>query len=336
MNDQFTNVRFESVDYKTMVGEIKHDLRTNKITSVIKPQTQSHAFIMNEQGELERFDFYMKDERMRAKGKNLVDKLGEVEERHRRLLRINYNQSLNKKRVNSFNMGVLTFSDSMIELAEENLEEVLEMGVKTIKDICEELGIKLHYISFHKDEKGVPHFHYFTDNFNSQGRTINPKRNKNLGQKLQDIGNKYFNALGFKRGISKELTGKKHLSIKDYQDYQDTLKENQELKKEIAEMKELEDNIFENIMELVSQFYEIGMNYKGKSANELLDMFKRYFKDDKKFDKLLDKVVNLADKKGLLDGWEKKGSISFKELQRAIKENRTVLKNKNNIGTKND
>jgi len=316
MNEQFTNVRFESVSHKKMVSEIKHDLRMNKITSVVRPDIESNVFVMNEQGSLERFDFLMKSPDAKRLGNSIIAKLDNIEDRHRKLLRKNYNQSLNKKRVNSFNMGVLTFSDSMIELAENNLEEVLEKGVATIKEICEELKIELHYISFHRDEKGIPHFHYFTDNFNSQGKTISPKKNKNLGQRLQDLGNKFFNGLGFERGISKELTGKKHLTIKEYQDYKET--------------KEMQGEMLENIFDLVNDFYEMGMNYKGKSAEELLKMFQRYFQDENKFEALFDKVINLANKQGLFKDFKDFKRVKASDLRTKVETLKTISKNKGN------
>lgn len=326
-NEQFTNVRFESIPHYKMVAEIKHDMRMNKITSVTKEENQT--FIFNYiNGIVEVESYFMNTEKAKNIGQSVIDILPDIEQRHRKLLRKNKNQSLNKKRVNSFNMGVLTFSDSMRDLVETDLQKVLDLGRRTIEEMCKEVDIKLHYISFHMDEDGTPHFHFFTDNFNSLGNTINPKRNKNLGQKLQDLGNDYFDQLGFKRGISKELSGRKHLSIREYKDYQETLKENQRLKKEIEEMKSLEAETMETIIQLVSDLYEIGVNYKGRTVEELLDLFKRYFEDEKEFEKLFDKVVKLAKKKGLFDGWDMKGKITLSELQQAYKEGKTIADKK--------
>lgn len=325
MEEQYTNVRFESISHKSMKSEIKHDLRMNKISSVTAPENETHIFINDGEDNFYQHKFFMKSIQSKLIGNYMIDKMEDIEDRHRKLLRKEYNQSLNKNRNNSYNMGVLTFSESMRDFAETDLDKVLELGFKTIQEMCKEVDTKLHYISFHMDEKGIPHFHFFTDNFNSKGRTINPKRNKNLGKKLQDLGNDYFDQLGFKRGLSKEETGARHLSIKEYQEYQDTKKENERLKEENEQLKSLESTIMFTLLEMVGHFYEMGMNYKGKSVEQLMTLFKRYYEDEQEFDKLAEKIFKLAKKKGLLEGWEKKGQISFKELEQAMKDRRTIL-----------
>ncbi len=310
-NGQFTNVRFEHNTYKQMKKEIKHDLRMVKVDRVVKPDKPT-ILINYTNGEIEYHSLYMKSKEAREIGQKIIDQMEEVENRHRKLLRTNYNQSLNKERVSSFNMGVLTFSDSMRELAEKNLDEVIEIGKKTIENICKKYDIKLHYISFHMDEKGIPHFHYYTDNFNSMGRTINPKRNKKMGERLQDLGVLFFKKLGFNRGLSKEITGGRHMSIEEYKRLKDLDKkngeleaENKRLKGQIVKMENLQDEIFVELVELVKEFYEIGMNYKGKSAEELLELFKRYFENEAEFEKLFNKVVKLGKKKGLFGDYER-------------------------------
>jgi len=302
MEEQYTNVRFESVSFSDMKKEIKHDLRMNKISSVVNEDAASYVW-REKNGELVSDYFFMNTDKSKEIGNHFLEVLPDIEKRHKKLLRKKYNQSLNQDRVNSCNMGVLTFSESMRELVKTDLDKVLELGQKTIENICNELDIKLHYISFHMDEKGIPHFHYFTDNFNSKGRTINPIRNKNLGEKLQDLGNKYFNELGFKRGISKEVTGKKHLTIQEYKDYQDTLKENKEMKEEIKQMQEVQIELTNTMLSIISDFIDLGLNYKGKDIKELISLFQKYLKNERfnDIEKLTDKLYKIAEKKGFMD-----------------------------------
>lgn len=304
--EQYTNVRFESVSFKQMKKEIKHDLRMNKIGSVTKPDQPTIMFIQ-EDGEWTRKEFLMRTEKAREEGRKVLDLLPSIEERHRRLLRKNFNQSLNKERVSSFNMGVLTFSESMREHFEKDPERVLELGRKTIERICRKEGVKLHYISFHADEDGIPHFHFFTDNFKENGRTANPKRNKQLGERLQDMGAHFFKELGFRRGLSKEITKGRHMTIQEYKAAQDALKENaalkeenERLKKEVEETGAIHGELTNLMFDIVENFLEIGLNYKGKDAKELMELWTRYLEQGQmdKFDKLADKIFKLMEKKG--------------------------------------
>ena len=196
MENQYTNVRFESKSKHKMINEIKHELRTTKIASVVNNNSNVLIF-KNEKNEWITKEYQSKDKDVKEISTKYINELDNIENKHRKLLRKNFNQSLNKKRTNSANTGVLTFSSSIEKLVEEDKNKIIELGFKTITNICKELDIELHYITFHLDEKGLPHFHYLTDNFNSQGKTISPKRNQKVGKKLQDLGNLYFKELGF-------------------------------------------------------------------------------------------------------------------------------------------
>lgn len=333
-NEQYINIRFENNTYKQMKKEIKHDLRMVTVERVTQPDKPTILFNYTN-GKMEREELFMKSDKSREVGQKIIDLLPDIEQRHRILLRKNYNQSLNKERVSSFNMGVFTFSSDMREYAATRLEEVLELGIKTIENICKEYDIKLHYISWHMDEEGIPHFHYFTDNFNSKGRTINPKRNKNMGQRLQDLGILYFKDMGFNRGLDKEITKGKHMPIREYKAAQDAIKqnkklkeENQKLKNQIQEMEELQSEVMGALIDMVSEFYEMGMNYKGKSAAELLKMFQRYFEDEVKFEKLFDKVLNLAQKQGLFGDLSEYERVKASDIKTKVKTLNAMKKDK--------
>ena len=295
MENQYTNVRFESKSKHKMINEIKHELRTTKIASVVNNNSNVLIF-KNEKNEWITKEYQSKDKDVKEISTKYINELDNIENKHRKLLRKNFNQSLNKKRTNSANTGVLTFSSSIEKLVEEDKNKIIELGFKTITNICKELDIELHYITFHLDEMGLPHFHYLTDNFNSQGKTISPKRNSEIGKKLQDLGNLFFNDLGFERGVSKKESGKKHLSIKEYQDYQDTKKENEELK-------EINKQLQEGILPLVEVFIELGMNYKNKTPQDIISLLERY--SGNKFDKLVTSLLKSSKK-----------SFNISEMQR--------------------
>jgi len=279
-NNQFTNVRFESKNYNQMTKEIKHDLRTIKQKTRIN--NNENSFLRKNNNEWKIKKYKEKDESVIIESKDFIKSLKDIEDKHRKLLRKNQNQSLNKNRVNSFNIGVLTFSDSMTELVkdENKKQQIIKDGFQTIINICKELNIDLHYAVFHNDEKGIPHFHFFTNNFNNDnGKSINVRLNKDLGSKLQDLGNKNFEKYGFKRGIKKEFTGKKHLTIKEYQEYQDAKKEIKQIKEENIELitvnNELKDNnnkLNEENIELNEENIELKtINNKYEDINEKIN-----------------------------------------------------------------
>lgn len=319
--EQFTNIRFQSKSFNKMKNEIKHELRMVKVQSV-KNDNSNYIYI----NDNNKGNFKSQQKNMQNVGNKFFKKLEDIEELHRKLLRKNQNQSLNKNRHNSFNSGVLTFSDSIKELVKKDKQKVIDLGIKTIKNICKELDIELHYITLHLDEAGLPHFHYFTNNFNSKGQSVSTKRNKKLGEKLQDLGNIYFKELGFKRGISKSKSGRVHLTIKEYQDYQDTQKELENKKEEVKHLEErnknlieenhkLDNNLIENkskidllieqnkylqeqqeeyinsLKDTLNTFVELGLTYKGKDINGLWKLFDRYLGKNQ-----IDKLTTLQDK----------------------------------------
>lgn len=336
MNEQYTNVRFESINKYKSKKTIKHDLRMIKCASaaeyvkrkingknelVFNPNHNKENMLLskNENGEWIKSLYKTQDNNIIDIGNNIIDlDLEEVEDRHRKLLRKNYNQSLNKKRSNSINMGVLTFSKSINELSDNDPEKIFELGVKTIQDICKELDIKLHYIIFHRDEIGNPHFQYMTDNFNSKGKTIGIKRDKGLGEKLQDIGNTYFSELGFKRGVSKKESGRKHLTIKEYQEYQDT-------RKEVEELKQINESLKEGIIPLVNTFLELGLNYKNKTPQEVIELFERYINGDK-----LDKLIKTFEKITLKSKIPEMEKVKMSEMIENFKQLNKSMNTKSN------
>ncbi len=322
MDNQFTNVRFESKSKAKMINEIKHELRTTKISSVVNDNDNSLIY-KDDNNQWIVKNFKSKDKDIKDLSIKYIKELDNIENKHRVLLRKNFNQSLNKKRTNSANTGVLTFSSNIEKLVEEDKNKIIELGYKTIDNICKELDIELYYITFHLDEKGLPHFHYLTDNFNSKGKTISPKRNKLIGEQLQDLGNKYFNELGFKRGVSKKISGKKHLTIKEYQDYQDTQKENEELK-------QLNKELLEGILPLVDTFIELGINYKNKTPQEVIKLFERYIGTNK-----LNGLIKSLEKLTLKSNIDNNQKIKLSEILQSFKDKNKISKSGTTTNPKN-
>lgn len=290
---QYTNIRFESMNKDNMLKEIKHDLRTIKIKSVIN---NNNNFLYIDNKNYGNFS----DDKKRNKEKSEQfneDFLNKIEKDYKKIYFKNKKRSVDLKRNNSFNMGILTFSDSILKI---DRKIIIENGIKTIENMCKELKTKLHYVSFHFDEKGLPHAHFFTNNFDENGNSLSATRNKGLGEKLQDLGNIYFKDLGFSRGISKSITNRNHLTIKEFQEYEDQkieiekikaenkdLKkendlfkiENKDLKKENDLLLLAQEKSLERLKETLKTFNELQLNYKNKSTDEIMKLAERYWRN---------------------------------------------------------
>lgn len=269
MKKQYTNIRIESKNFIRMKAAIKHSLRMIKIASnqeyvmglkdgkKVKLHNPNHnkknMYWFAGEDNIEVND-YSKEERRKI-GNELINKFKERQEEHKRRLRESKDISLHKKRVHSLADGVLTFSSSIKDLTEKSQEKIFALGVETIKNMCRELGVEVHYITFDLDERGLPHFQYYMDNFDSKGNALNISRSKK-GSLVQDLGNLYFNELGFERGISKEITGRRHEDIRTFQATKDKERDLEELEEEVKQLENLKSEYEEEIEEEVSQILE--------------------------------------------------------------------------------
>lgn len=296
-------IRFESMNKYKIKKDIKHNLRTIKISSVVN---KNKNILIQE----DKFG-YISEKTNKKIQEKLFEKLEQIEQNHKILLRKNFNQSLNK-RYNSFNSGILTFSEKINEYNllknENNFKIFLKKTNETIKNVCKELDIELHYIVVHFDEGGLPHVHFFTNNFNKLGKSISIKTNKRLGEKLQDLSEEYFKEWGFERGISKSITKNKHKSILKYQEAKDLEKlENDKIEK-IKELETKENELNDRIKNLELQELELKNKLdqykietieviikdleklnKEKDLNKFISLVKRYLNNENKLDTLLEK-----------------------------------------------
>jgi hypothetical protein len=284
------------------IKSIKHNLRTIKQQSVVNDK-DNYLIVDNKV-----IKYKTKNKQVTQISKRLLNDMKNIEQEHRELLRENSNQSLNKSRHNSYCEGVLTFSDS---IKNKDIDKVVELGIKTINDIVKELDTKLHYITLHLDEKGLPHFHYYMNGFNSLGKSISIKQKKNRGKSLQDIGSSYFQSMGFERGISKEQTNRKYLTTKEYKEYKDNKKEIEQLKKDnqmlILDNQQLEEQ-YKQVLNLLSETHNEISNDINQIVNDLytlketsnistfLKKVKRYCNNPSKLEKLVDKYQKSLDK----------------------------------------
>lgn len=143
-----------------------------------------------------------------------------------------------QKNANHYLEGVLAFSP----------EQVLKMGEKSFRTAAPELieeygrkigaefgfeylGFSLHFDEGKVDENGKfecnyhAHLSFVNFDFNTnkarfreiQEKFVSKKKYPNKAfVKMQDIAGETFSKIGFKRGVSKEITGRKHLEKAEY------------------------------------------------------------------------------------------------------------------------
>ena len=310
---QYINVRVESVSEDKNEELIRHCLRSKKEKRAIK---QSKNVMLS--GPHGRWEFYRYEdnEDMESRTKHYTNLLlkhnKEIVEKQKKILK-KHGKYLNRKKTNQVLSGIITFSNSIQDFNDEDMMKIEKAAQNFIKEMCQNFKTELHYLVFHKDESGLPHFHFSVDNFdNETGLTF--YKTKEFGSKLQDLAAKYFEEFGFMRGEKKEKNfNRKHLSIEEYKIYKDTLKKNQEvleenqkLKEENERYKEINENLKKSHEKMRAEFMEIIEDIeefitekdKVKKTKKWQELWQRYEKNDNKDrqETLLNKARKFKDK----------------------------------------
>jgi len=305
MNNQFINIRVQSVSQEDNEELIKHCLRMKKEKRAINDNDNSYIDNQGHKVLFSRNDYKNNNNAAYISGRKLLEENKNIVKKQKAILKQN-GKYLNKKRTNSILSGVITFSDSIKNFNEAQLNELETAAQKCIYEICQKYNTEAHYIVFHKDEQGLPHFHFSVDNFdNTTGLTFS--KSKNFGSDLQDIAAKYFSRFGFNRGIKKENNfNRKHLSIEEFKEYQDTKKANKELIsanneliKENKELKNEINNLREEFYQIISDIEEFATEEdKSQKTKKWLKLWERYSKSGnvEKRDKLLKKAQKYKEK----------------------------------------
>ncbi len=253
------STRLQSLNYKKTLHYINHDFRID-YTSHIKNNNQNYFYIPSEnKQQINKYKYSkIKQNKNKKEFLHIKNKVDEITKKHKEIYFKNHKRNLRTERTNSINRGILTFpKDLENDLKGESFDkkEFIEMGVKTILNICKELDIELIYITRHFDET-TPHFHYLTSNYNTKGNVIT--RNREIGKKLQDISEIYFKKFGISRGVSKEATGNRNLKneidklknqLKEEKNKNKEIKkENIKLQEENKELKNQNEELIKNIL----------------------------------------------------------------------------------------
>lgn len=236
MNNKL-NIRFESCTTENYTNEINHDLRINN-TPHIKNNNSNRLFIPN-RNDLKKIKYHKINKGFDYRTE-IFEKINELKIQHNTLYKKNQKRNLRKNNnTNSINKGIFSFPREFTpKKFNMDLKTFVDLGVKTIENICKELDIELIYVICHFDET-TPHFHFMTSNFDSKGITI--KRNREEGRKLQDLTEVFYKDFGLERGVPKEITGNRNYK-KEIDKLKNQLKEeknkNKEIKKENIKLQE--------------------------------------------------------------------------------------------------
>jgi len=131
-----------------------------------------------------------------------------------------------QKNTERFFSGIATFSSSMSEDYKSSPERFKECSLMFISRL-QEKGLKPLYAQLHLDET-TPHFHFTFDNIGDDGKSIRRNIRKQQLRDIQTIMGECFESMGYERGISAEITKRKHLSPQAFNDAIDRLKEDTE------------------------------------------------------------------------------------------------------------
>jgi len=119
-----------------------------------------------------------------------------------------------QKNSTRFLSGIMTFSNSMSkDYDREIFDDCSKDFIKKIKD---HLGLTILQAEVHLDET-TPHIHLIFDNLDKNGKTINRTITPEKLSQAQDLIGESFEEMGYRRGIDKNETNAKHLTISDYQ-----------------------------------------------------------------------------------------------------------------------
>jgi hypothetical protein len=251
--NDFKRVSKGGKTYKSIVEQISHDYRTEKIDSgyLTNPKNtnvyQSHNELRNDNNTLDI--------------ENVKDNIHKLFDKVKQDYKENNNNRSWQKKTKPFLTGVISFSSGFML----DIEESKIFNQKLNQFIQETFSQKLTCV-LHRDEKSL-HFHFTIFNYDFKthktiGRNINTSE---LQDKLFDFLNKQDLTYGHKRGESKKLTNAKHLEIMEGKkielDNQSKIIENQkEDIKELENINKKQKNIMEELSSDIKSMREYNQN----------------------------------------------------------------------------
>jgi Rps23 Pro-64 3,4-dihydroxylase Tpa1-like proline 4-hydroxylase len=186
--------------------------------------------------------------------------------------------------------GVVAFSQFNTEkFTEYDLMKISIQVEENLKQFAKDKGTELQDLVLHLDERdednqqGEFHFHFIMKNYNQKGESLQLSTGRQNSSELQDYIARNLEQFQISRG--EKGSKKKHLSIKEFQEQQDTIREMR------IEMQKLITDINFIIEEVVAT--DTNTHYKKKVQNLILNL-QKYIKQDNI--KGLEKLLQRAEK----------------------------------------
>ncbi len=207
--NNYINVRIQSTHNSKIKNRIKHNIRyikslndINEKPNILIDLQSDRTLILTPEKSKKIYKSFSNEYNKDRNNHNIAYK-----KKERRNLRDSFS---------SWGEGIITFSEKLkIDLGTKYSQlDLINEAKKSIIDICKHLGAQPKMVVLHLSEK-TPHFHFFYENFDNEGRSITFKnRTRDKLSKLQDIAYSNFKNLGMDRGIKKDP---KDLGVYDYQ-----------------------------------------------------------------------------------------------------------------------
>lgn len=249
--NKFVGVRFESFKHSqskgktSAIGLIMHDFRKlpPKEISTDQYHNQFENVVWSWQGK-GTFRRMKKEDLTKDKINNFTKshlaQYHEMREEHARAYKEREGRKIKDYRTSSLLSGIVYFSNTLGDdirdgkFTKEEFEDKAFQLMKEIeRDLKEKGGGEMLYATIHYDER-TPHLSFATKNYDKRGMTIfNKMKTKETLSRYQDMAGKYYQELGYVRGIKKDTTGKNHQSTRQFRENaeREAIKKAQELKK---------------------------------------------------------------------------------------------------------
>lgn len=223
-NNNYVSSRIESSNTSQACFQIEHDTRTRP-PKYLQGDAHSETYIWGIDRILEvtgRPEDLQKKTIENDENRNIVRnivKQSAKEQQQRYLLGARRKP---QKNANWFVRGILTFSPEGVpgpNATEEERErfnaELWAHAKNYIETVAARLNVNPVYMSLHCDETTV-HVHYLLENSDKDtGRSVSRKIKPSDCRKLQDLAGEEFAPMGFQRGVSREVTGARHKTVRE-------------------------------------------------------------------------------------------------------------------------
>lgn len=277
--------RVEVLDFEKAKKAIAHNMRLVKCKAVVESKSKN-AFVI-ENGRFIKIGngVNRNPEKRKSEYLKFTEEYEKIENRNRSI--IDDPDNFDNKRPDGKNQrwGSLKHKQIMegiihvgvdADWGKKELGNAIKQAVKNINKWLVEIGSEEAFnVVFHGDEKGKAHIHFLACASNVEtGKSLDIMRNGDALRNLQDRVVESMQQYDFRRGARWDIEGsnrKLHLSILEYQEMQDSLKENLKLKAENEKLKDEQNELkkVENALADITHhdINEMLMNLNEKNKN---------------------------------------------------------------------